>query len=120
MAPNRHNSLLCTVWTSRQRSCNQSVSFLLCSMARIYELWVGSLTSVRYVVWSLVAVSMTYEFKYRNTPYIHTETYHIRMFLVTRYALALIRSLLTKKHVFKFFLRLTILIPARFNLTFLF
>ena len=29
-------------------------------------------------------------------PYIHTETYHIRMFLVTRYAIALIRSLLTK------------------------
>ena len=42
LAPNRSNSLPCPVWTSRQRSCNQTVGCLLCSMAKIYDLWYRS------------------------------------------------------------------------------
>ena len=45
------------VRTSRQRSCNQRVGCLLCSMAMINELWVGLWISARCVVWSLVLVS---------------------------------------------------------------
>ncbi len=40
---NRRNSLVCTIRTSRQRSYNQRVVCLLCSMARIYDLWDSSL-----------------------------------------------------------------------------
>ena len=61
----RYATLICTsrgkrlgpktgaVRTSRQKSCNQSVSFMLCSMARIYELWNESLNNlkVRGLVW---------------------------------------------------------------------
>ncbi len=37
LAPNRRNSAPCTVRTSRQRSFNQRVNCLLCSIVRIYE-----------------------------------------------------------------------------------
>ena len=40
---NRHNSLPCTVRTSRQRSCIKRVGCLLCSMAKTYDLCDGSL-----------------------------------------------------------------------------
>ena len=43
LALNRRNSLPCTVSSFRQRSYNQSVDCLLCSMARIYDLLEGSL-----------------------------------------------------------------------------
>ncbi len=43
LAPNRRNSLPCTVRTSRQGSCNHRVSFLLCKMASNYDLWDVSL-----------------------------------------------------------------------------
>ena len=39
LAPNRHNSLSCTVRTSIQRSWNQRVGCLLWSMTLIYDLW---------------------------------------------------------------------------------
>ncbi len=42
LAPNRHNHEQ-FVRTSIQRSCNQRVVCLLCSIARIYYLWDGSL-----------------------------------------------------------------------------
>ena len=44
---NRRNSLPSTVKTSRQWSWNQSVGYLLCSMARINVLWYGSLDKCR-------------------------------------------------------------------------
>ncbi len=37
MSPNRRNSLPCTVMTSRQRSSNQRVGCLLCSVVRTYK-----------------------------------------------------------------------------------
>ncbi len=43
LAPNRCNSLSCIVRTSRQRSCYQRVGCLLCSMARINDIWDWSL-----------------------------------------------------------------------------
>ncbi len=39
LALNRRNSLPCTVRTSRQWSCNQMVSCLLCSISWIYDLY---------------------------------------------------------------------------------
>ena len=39
----RRNQLLCTFRTFRQRAWNQRVGCLLCSMARINDLWDGSL-----------------------------------------------------------------------------
>ncbi len=54
-APNRRNSLTYTVRTSRQRSCNQGVGCLLCSIARIYDLWDGSLNKRNLRTRSLVA-----------------------------------------------------------------
>ncbi len=41
--PSRRNSLPCRVKTSKQGSCNQMVGCLLGSMARIYDIWDGSL-----------------------------------------------------------------------------
>ena len=38
LAPYRRNSLTCIVRTSRKRLCNQKVGYLLCSMARIYDI----------------------------------------------------------------------------------
>ena len=43
LAPNRRNSLPCTVRTFRQKSCIQSIGCLLCIMAMIYDLWDRSL-----------------------------------------------------------------------------
>ncbi len=43
VAPNRCNSVPCTVRTSRQRSCDRRVGCLLFSMPRIYDLRNGSL-----------------------------------------------------------------------------
>ena len=43
LAPSIRKSLPCTLRTTRQRSFNQRVSCLLGSMARIYNLWDGSL-----------------------------------------------------------------------------
>ena len=40
LTPNRRNSLPCTALTSRQKSCNQRVCCLLCSIARISIGWV--------------------------------------------------------------------------------
>ncbi len=37
LAPNMCNSIPCTVRTFRQRSCNQTVGSLLCSMVRIFD-----------------------------------------------------------------------------------
>ncbi len=42
-ALNRGKPLPCTVRTSKQRSYNQQVGYMLCSMARINELWFESL-----------------------------------------------------------------------------
>ncbi len=39
LATNRCNSLPCKLRTFRQRSFNQRVGCLLCSMARIYDIW---------------------------------------------------------------------------------
>ncbi len=38
------------------------------SMARINDLWDGSMVSARCVVWSFVAVRMAIELRYRNAP----------------------------------------------------
>ncbi len=43
LAPNRCNSLSCTVRTSRQRFCSQRVDWLLCIVAMIYDLWYRSM-----------------------------------------------------------------------------
>ncbi len=43
LAPNRYNSLPCKVRTSKLSSSNKRVGCLLCSMARIYNLWEGTL-----------------------------------------------------------------------------
>ena len=48
LAQNKRNSLPCTVRTSRQRSCNQRVSCLLYSMARINDPWNVSLEKRKY------------------------------------------------------------------------
>ncbi len=69
LTTNRRNSLPCTVRTSRPRSCNQRVSWLLCSMARIYDLWEGSLDpcSAKY------ATSHRYmQIQYKNRLINHT------------------------------------------------
>ena len=75
LAQNRRNLLPRTVRTSRQGLCNQSVCCLLCSMARINNLWDGSLDKRK--VHGLVSFcgQMAIELKYRNTPLIHTNTY---------------------------------------------
>ena len=72
MAPNRRNSLPCTVRSSRQRLFNQRIGCLLLYVvewlrSKGWGLWI----SARCVVCSLIVVRMAVELKYRNTPYIH-------------------------------------------------
>ncbi len=54
-------------WTSRKRPCNQRVGCLLCSMAKIYDLWDGSVYKRKVpglVPWCGQAI----ELKHRNYP----------------------------------------------------
>ena len=81
---NRRNSSLCTVRSSRQRSCNQRVGCLLCSILRSMIYGMGLWTSARCMVWSLAVVRMAIKIKNRNTPQIHTYTLYISTFQFQR------------------------------------
>ena len=74
VAPNKRNSVPCTVRTSRQWSCNQRVSCLVYRVVRIY---VGKRVleqAQNARVCSLVVARRAIEFKYRNTAYQHNIT----------------------------------------------